>query len=141
MFPVSGSLHAAPPFPRLGPGESGSPTSWALWRRYDLHPPHHRSLICFASGAHVIPPWFVLAVNSAPGRAEVPHQARIIVQPAIPIAGSLSRGREWIISCRWTERELPRPTFMQPDVRSSRQGGRFSLRLVSDRPRLFHVVL
>src|SRR5215813_4092310 len=27
MLPVSGSLHAAPPFPRLGPGESGSPTS------------------------------------------------------------------------------------------------------------------
>src|SRR5262249_25673463 len=26
-FPVSGSLHAAPPFPRLGPGESGSSTS------------------------------------------------------------------------------------------------------------------
>jgi len=107
MFPVSGSLHAAPPFPRLGPGESGSPTSWALWRRYDLHSPHHRSLICFASGAHVIPPWFVLAADSAPGRVEIPHQARIIVQPAIPIAGSFSRGREWNISGSQASHPVP----------------------------------
>ena len=60
--------------------------------------PHHRSLIWFASGAHAIPPRFVLADASAPERVEVPHRARIIVRPAIPIAGSLPRGREWAIS-------------------------------------------
>ena len=49
------------------------------------HPPHPRSLICFASGAHAIPPCFVLAVASAPGRMEAPPRARIIVQPAIPL--------------------------------------------------------
>src|SRR5215472_9079579 len=32
----------------------------------------------------------------APGRVEVPHRARIIGQPAIQIAGVLSRGREWV---------------------------------------------
>jgi hypothetical protein len=38
----------------------------------------------FASGAHAIPPRFVLAVASAPGRwEEVPPQAKIIVQPVI----------------------------------------------------------
>src|SRR5215510_9964091 len=31
----------------------------------------------FASGAHAIPPRFVLAVASAPGRVEVPPQAKI----------------------------------------------------------------
>src|SRR5215813_4340199 len=85
VFPVSGSLHAAPPFPRLGPGESGSPTSRALWRRYDPHSPHHRSLICFASGAHAIPPRFVLAAASAPERAEDLPRAGIIGQPAIQL--------------------------------------------------------
>src|SRR5262245_38760141 len=67
VFPVSGSLDAAPPFPRLGPGESGSPTSRALWRRYDPHSPHHRSLIWFASGAHAIPPRFVSLLPALPG--------------------------------------------------------------------------
>src|SRR5215813_14453392 len=109
VFPVSGSLHAAPPFPRLGPGESGSPTSRALWRRYDPHSPHHRSLIWFASGAHAIPPRFVLAAASAPGRVEVPHRARIIGQPAIQIAGVLSRGREWDISGFQATRPVPLP--------------------------------
>ena len=37
----------------------------------------------FASGPHAIPPWFVLADASAPGRIEGPLQARIVVQPAI----------------------------------------------------------
>src|SRR5215831_19547012 len=96
VFPVSGSLLATPPFPRSGPGESSSPTSSALWRRYDPRSPHHRSLIWFASGAHVFPPRFVFAAASAPERVEVPHRARVIVRPAIPIAGSLPRGREWV---------------------------------------------
>src|SRR5262245_36096049 len=36
--------------------------------------PHHRSLIWFASGAHAIPPRFVLAAASAPERVEVPFE-------------------------------------------------------------------
>ena len=38
MFPVNGSLHMAPLFPRLGPGESDSPTSQVLLRCYDFPP-------------------------------------------------------------------------------------------------------
>src|SRR5215467_485878 len=82
--------------------------------RYDLHPPHHRSLICFASGAHVIPPWFVLAASSAPRRVEDPLWARIIVQPAIPFAGSLSRGREWNISGSQATHPVPLPRSKTP---------------------------
>src|SRR4029453_459656 len=105
---------AAPPFPRLGPGEPGSPTSWALGGRYDPPSPHHRSLIWFASGAHAIPPRFVLAAASAPERVEVPHRARIIVRPAIPIAGSLPRGREWDISGSQAIHPLPLPRSSTP---------------------------
>ena len=38
MFPVNGSLHMAPRFPRLGPGESSSPMSRVLSRCYDFPP-------------------------------------------------------------------------------------------------------
>jgi len=68
VFPVSGSLRAAPPFPRSGPSESGSPTSQVILRCYDFPLTHPRSLIWFASGAHTIPPRFVLA--SQRSRAE-----------------------------------------------------------------------
>ena len=46
-------------------------------RCYDPHFPHHRSLICFASGAHTLPPRFVLAGASAPGSVEDPPRAGI----------------------------------------------------------------
>jgi hypothetical protein len=36
MFPVNGSLRMAPPFPRSGPGESGSPMSQVVLRCYDF---------------------------------------------------------------------------------------------------------
>jgi hypothetical protein len=36
VFPVNGSLRMAPLFPRSGPGESGSPMSTVLLRRYDF---------------------------------------------------------------------------------------------------------
>src|SRR5215510_9880453 len=45
MLPVSGSLRAAPPFPRSGPSESGSPTSQVVLRCYDFPPTHPRSLV------------------------------------------------------------------------------------------------
>src|SRR5207302_1064025 len=38
MFPVNGSLHTAPRFPRSGPGKSGSPMSQVLLRCYDFPP-------------------------------------------------------------------------------------------------------
>src|SRR5215469_11694648 len=71
--------------------------------------PHHRSLIWFASGAHAIPPHFVLAAASAPGRVEDTPRAGIIDQPAIQIAGVLSRGREWDISGFQTIHPVPLP--------------------------------
>ena len=36
MFPVDGSLLAAPPFPPAGPGEPSSPLSQVLWRRGEI---------------------------------------------------------------------------------------------------------
>ena len=98
MFPVSGSLLATPPFPRLGPGESGSPTSKVLRGRYDFPSTHLRSLICFASGAHAIPPCFVFAVVSAPGQVEDTASGQDHCSTGDPIAGVLSRGREWDLS-------------------------------------------
>jgi len=65
MLPVSGSLLAAPPFPRSGPSEPGSPTSSVVLRCYDFPRTHSRSLIWFASGSHTI------------------RRVRILVQPAI----------------------------------------------------------
>src|SRR4249920_2068978 len=38
MFPVNGSLHTAPRFPRSGPGKSGSPMSQVLLSCYDFPP-------------------------------------------------------------------------------------------------------
>lgn len=54
MFPASGSLLAAPPFPRSGPGEPGSPTSAVLRRRYDFPLTHLPVAYWFASGPHAI---------------------------------------------------------------------------------------
>src|SRR5215471_4223589 len=54
VFPDSGSLLATPPFPPTGPSEPGSPLSQVLCRRYDFPLAHRRSLIWFASAAHVI---------------------------------------------------------------------------------------
>jgi hypothetical protein len=50
MFPVSGSLLMAPPFPRSGPSESGSPTSQVVLRCYDFPLTRSRSLICSLPG-------------------------------------------------------------------------------------------
>ena len=107
MLPVSGSLLAAPPFPRPGPSESGSPTSKVILRCYDFPPTHSRSLICFASGAHVTPPLLRARCFQRSRGGEGPTRARIIVQPAILIAGSLSRGREWNIPGSQTIHPVP----------------------------------
>src|SRR5262245_33817529 len=114
LCPVSGSLRAAPPFPRSGPGESSSPTSQVVLRCYDFPLTQPRSLIWFASGAHAIPPCFVLAAASAPGRVEVPPQAGIMVQPAILRAGAFSRGRKWDLSGFQATRPVPLPRSTTP---------------------------
>src|SRR5262245_28029672 len=77
-------------------------------------PPSASPVTYLASGAHAIPPRFVLAAASAPERGEVPHRARIIVRPAIPIAGSLPRGREWDISGFQTTHPVPLPRSKTP---------------------------
>src|SRR6516162_1854103 len=72
VFPDNGSLHAASPFPPSGPSEPGSPLSQVLSRRYDFPLAHRRSLILFASAAHVI---LTLCVRrSAPEGVEAPFR-------------------------------------------------------------------
>ena len=51
MFQANGSLLVAPPFPRPGPGEPGSPSSTVLWRRYDFPPARTRSLMVSVPGS------------------------------------------------------------------------------------------
>ena len=63
---------------------------------------------------HAIPPCFVLADASAPGRMEVPLRARILVQPAILFAGALSRGREWDLSGFQATHPVPLPRSKTP---------------------------
>lgn len=87
MFPGNGSRPVAPPFPRTGPGEPGSPRSTALRRRYDFPPAHSRSLICFASGHRAIPPLFVLASQRSLAGGG-PARARAIDQPAAQVPAS-----------------------------------------------------
>jgi hypothetical protein len=70
MFPVNGSLHMAPLFPRSGPGESGSPGTIEVLR-LPVRPV--RSLICFASGVHALLRASCL-VACAPGRSEGPSR-------------------------------------------------------------------
>ena len=85
VFPVDGSLLAAPPFPPSGPGEPSSPLSAVLRRRYDFPCAYQRSLICFASTAHG---YLLLRVRlSAPASSEDILQARALV-PAARRSGS-----------------------------------------------------
>ncbi len=71
MFPVNGSLHMAPLFPRSGPGESGSPMSWVLLRCYDFPSRLSGRLFASLSGVHAILLGSCLAA-CAPGRSEGP---------------------------------------------------------------------
>jgi hypothetical protein len=56
----------------------------------------------------------VLAASSAPGQAEAPPRARIIVQSAILFAGSFSRGREWDLSGSQATHPVPLPRSKTP---------------------------
>src|ERR671925_160033 len=74
VFPVDGSLLAAPPFPPSGPGEPGSPLSAALWRRYDFPSAYPRSLIGFASAVHAFLRLRVRLAALPGGRRSLPGQ-------------------------------------------------------------------
>ena len=89
MFPVNGSLHMAPLFPRLGPGESGSPTSQVLLRCYDFPFMYPRSLICFASGVHA-----TSSVRVSPLALALPEGQRMPSRP-----GSLFNRRPKLPVC------------------------------------------
>jgi len=114
VFPVSGSLLAAPPsldrvpaspVPRCRRYYEGATTSRSRISR---------SLIGSLPGPTRSLLGFVLAAASAPGRSEAPPRARIIVQPAIPIAGALTRGREWDLSGSQAIHPVPLPRSRTP---------------------------
>ena len=78
------------------------------------HPRIPGHLFASLPGPTPIPPCFVLADASAPGRMEVPLRARILVQPAILFAGALSRGREWDLSGFQATHPVPLPRSKTP---------------------------
>src|SRR5215468_6913729 len=92
MFPVNGSLHMAPLFPRSGPGESGSPMSQVLLRRYDFPPRISGHLFASLPGSARSSSVRVSQLALPEGRRA--FWARVVVQPATQSAGLLARGRE-----------------------------------------------
>jgi hypothetical protein len=94
LFPANGSLLVAPLFPRSGPSESGSPMSQVVLRCYDFPFAHTRSLILFRFRAPRYPPRFVSRrLRSRKVGGCLPGQDHC--SAGDPIAGVLSRGREW----------------------------------------------
>src|SRR5262249_18703976 len=87
--------------------------------------PHHRSLICFASGAHAIPPRFVLAVASAPerGRSRIEpgslfdRRSPLPVHSHVDVSGTSQVPRRSVLCL------CPVPT-PRPDRRSLASSGR-----------------
>jgi hypothetical protein len=92
MFPVNGSLHMAPLFPRPGPGESGSPISQVLLRCYDFPPRLSGHLFASLPGSTRSSSVRVSQLALPEGRRA--FRARVVVQPATRSAGLLARGRE-----------------------------------------------
>ena len=92
MLPVSGSLLAAPPFPRPGPSESGSPTSKVILRCYDFPSRIHGRLFVSLPGSTL--PSSVRVSQLALPEGRRAFWARVVVQPATQSAGLLARGRE-----------------------------------------------
>ena len=92
MFPVNGSLRTAPLFPRSGPGESGSPMSQVLLRRYDFPPRISGHLFASLPGSARSSSVRVSQLALPEGRRA--FWARVVVQPATQSAGLLARGRE-----------------------------------------------
>src|SRR5215475_14007239 len=92
MFPVNGSLHTAPRFPRSGPGKSGSPMSQVLLRCYDFPPRISGHLFASLPGSARSSSVRVSQLALPEGRRA--FWARVVVQPAAQSAGLLARGRE-----------------------------------------------
>ena len=83
MFQVNGSLRAASPFPRPGPGKPGSPSSSVLWRRYDFPLAHTRFLMDSVPGP-TCSSFGSCSLKALPVSVEVAQQAWAFVQPACP---------------------------------------------------------
>src|SRR4029077_5611814 len=83
MFPVNGSLHMAPRFPRSGPGEPGSPTSSVLLRCYDVP---SRMLSRLLASLPRPTRFSVLRVSHLRSQTlGAAVRARVLVQPATPM--------------------------------------------------------
>lgn len=82
MFPVDGSLLAAPPFPPAGPGEPGSPPSAVLRRRYDFPCARSRFLMVSVPDS-MCPSGFVLA-EALPTRRRTAVGPGVFDQPVSP---------------------------------------------------------
>jgi len=114
VFPANGSLLMTPPFPRSGPGESGSPMSQVVLRCYDfpsrilghlfvsLPRPTLPSSIRVSQLALALPEG--QRVPSGPGRCSTGD----------PIAGLLSRGRERDLPGSQAIRSVPLPRSRTP---------------------------
>ena len=124
MFPVSGSLLAAPPFPRSGPGEPGSPTSAVLRGRYDFPPTHLPVAYWFALGPHAI----LLQVRARRGRRSRTAGGAVAGQDhwsaGDPHCRRLAHGREWDLSGSQAILPVPLPRSRTPaGPTSPRHGG------------------
>src|SRR5262245_39202506 len=93
MFPVNGSLHMAPRFPRSGPGESGSPMSSVLSRCYDFPPRLSGRLLASLPGSTRSSSLRV-SQSCAPGCLEKPSEPGSLFNRQPQSTGLLARGRE-----------------------------------------------
>src|SRR5215472_9427990 len=114
MFPVNGSLRTAPLFPRSGPGESGSPMSQVLLRRYDFPPRISGHLFASLPGSARSSSVRVSQLALPEGRRA--FWARVVVQPATQSAGLLARGRETDQDERNTEKSEMRVMWIMTAV-------------------------
>ena len=112
MFPVNGSLRTAPLFPRSGPGESGSPMSQVLLRRYDFPPRISGHLFASLPGSARSSSVRVSQLALPEGRRA--FWARVVVQPATQSAGLLARGRERDLPGSQTIHPVPLPRSATP---------------------------
>jgi|SRR5215470_17020480 len=114
MFPANGSLLATPPFPRSGPSRVWFPD--VLGHTEALRLPIRALPVTYLVRFRVPRDSSLVRVRcfqrSQAGGGLA--RARIIVQPAIPFAGSVSRGREWDLSGSQTILPVPLPRSGTP---------------------------
>ena len=101
VFPSSGSAHAAPPFPRSGPGGPGSPLSSVLCGRYD-------PLTCvpsaylFASRYRGALPGVCAFARALPPSGQRRTVGRgLLFLPAFPFRPSISHGQGRVSQVPW----------------------------------------